>query len=81
MACLHILNSKLGKAERVMKPVRAIVLWSLQYAFHINAVHVKSADNFTDSIARKQWARFKSLQPQADSEPIPVPADFGNFCL
>ena len=67
MACLHILNSKSGKSERVMKLVRAIVLWSLQFDFHINAVHVKSADNFTDSISRKQGAKFKSLQPHADS--------------
>ena len=76
MACLHILNSKSGKSERVMKLVRAIVLWSLQFDFHINAVHVKSADNFTDSISRKQWAKFKSLQPHADSEPVPIPEEF-----
>ena len=71
MACLHILNSKSGKSERVIKLVRAIVLWSLQFDFHINAVHVKSADNFTDSISRKQWAKFKFLQPHADSEHLP----------
>lgn len=76
MACLHILNSKSGKSERVMKLVRAIVLWSLQFDFHINAVHVKSAENFMDSISRKQWAKFKSLQPRADSEPTPVPGEF-----
>ena len=66
MACLHILNSKSGKSERVMKLVRAIVLWSLQFDFHANAVHAKSADNFTDSISRKH----------ADSEPVPVPEEF-----
>ena len=54
MAGLQILNSKSGKSERVMNLLRAIVLWSIQFDFHINAVHVKSADNFTDSISRKQ---------------------------
>ena len=53
MACLHILNSKSGKSERVMKLVRAIVLWSLQFDFHINGVHVNSAENFTDAIPCK----------------------------
>ena len=81
MACLHILNSKSGKSERVMKLVRAIVLWSFQFDFHINAVHVNSAENFTDAISRKQWAKFRSLRPQADSEPTPVPEEFWDFLL
>ena len=79
MVYLHIFNSKSGISERVTKLVRAIVLWSLQFDFHINAVHVKSIDNFTDSISRKQWAKFKSLQPHADSEPVPVPGEFWKF--
>ena len=73
MACLHILNSKTGKSDRVMKLIRTIVLWSLQYDFHINAMHV-ILSQLTISLIQSLGS--SGPCQQADSEPIPVPAEF-----
>lgn len=80
MAVVHILNSKTAKSERVMVLVRSIVRWSLTHSFHINALHVSSADNgIADSISRKQWQRFKRLAPGADPQSTAVPTEFWNL--
>lgn len=80
MAVVHILNSKTAKAERVMILVRAIIKWSLLHNFHINALHVTSANNgIADSISRTQWQRFKRLAPAADPQPLAVPPEFWNL--
>ena len=77
MAVTHILNAKTGKSERVMALVRQIVLWSLQFDFIINSTHLKGSDKqLTDAISRMQWAKFRTLAPEAKPLPTQIPMEF-----
>jgi hypothetical protein len=80
MAVVQILNSKSSKSERVMSLVRQIVMWSMQFSFHIKAVHVPGVNNkLVDSISRMQWETFRQLAPDADTQPTPIPQAFWTY--
>lgn len=80
MALVHIINAKTAKSERVMHLVRQIVLWSLQYDFHINAFHVFTHENkIADCISRLQWDNFKAVAPQANPFPEFIPQEFWTY--
>ena len=77
MSVVQILNSKSSKSERVMSLVRQIVMWSMQFSFHINAMHIPGVNNkLVDSISRFQWETFRQLAPDADPFPTPIPRSF-----
>lgn len=80
MAVVEILNSKSSKSERVMSIVCEIVMGSLQFSFHIKAVHVPGVNNkLVDSISRMQWETFGQLAPDADILPTPILQAFWTY--
>lgn len=79
-AVVQILNTKSSRSERVMSLVREIVLLSLRFDFHINAVHIPGTVNkIADSISRMQWEAFKTVAPQADPKPTKIPQEFWKY--
>ena len=79
---VSILSMKKSTSPIIMVLVREIVILSLMYDFHINAIHVRSSKNgIADTSSRKQWQRFKCMAPRADLQPTlhVVPTEFWNL--
>lgn len=57
--------------------IRRLTLLSLQYHFHVMAIHIPgSVNEIADAFSRYQWSRFRSLAPEADLYPcFPPPVN------
>ena len=76
-ALVAILNKKSSRSKRVMELVRPFVLHTMLYNMQFKAVHIEGRKNsIADAISRKQWQRFRNLDPEADAEATPVPQEF-----
>jgi len=76
-ALVSILNKKSSKSKRVMELIRPFVLYTMLYNMQFKAVHIEGRINcIADAISRKQWQRFRSLAPEADTEMTLVPQKF-----
>ena len=72
-----ILNKKSSKSKRVMQLVRPLVLQTMVYNMQFKACFIEGRLNcIADAISRKQWERFRSIDPAADPLPKPIPRDF-----
>ena len=81
-AVVAILNKKSSQSSRVMTLVRYIVLLSLQYHFHIRAVHIPGKENnIADALSRRKMNKFFSLAPQASKDPTSIPQEFWDLLL
>ena len=75
-AVIQINNKKSSKSPQVMALVRKFVLDTLHFNIIFRAEYVNTKINAVAySISRCQWRRFRSLAPQADPEPTPLPPD------
>ncbi|KAK3097748.1 hypothetical protein FSP39_012785, partial [Pinctada imbricata] len=76
-ALVAILNKQSSKSKRVMSLLRPLVLALMNYNTTFKARHIEGANNvIADSISRKQWDRFRKLEPNADQRPETVPPLF-----
>lgn len=75
-AVVHIINKQTSKSPEVMVLVRRFVLLTLNFniIFRAEYIHTKS-NAIADSISRCQWERFRTLAPQADPKPTPLPPE------
>lgn len=76
-ALVAILNKKSSKSKRVMGLIRPLVLQSMLSAIQFKACHILGVHNeVADALSRCQFQRFRTLVPQADLEPTPIPDSF-----
>lgn len=74
---VHIVNSKRSRIPRVMDLVRLLTLLTLEHNFYLKTKHIEGKMNeIADSLSRFQMERFRSLAPQAEQVPCPVPPMF-----
>ena len=74
MALVSVLNKQTSKEPLVMVLVRKLVLSCLKFNILLYAQHVPGTSNgITDSLSRFQMERFRTLAPQADQRPVPIP--------
>ena len=74
-ALVYGLNKRRSSDPTTMLFLRRLTLLSMQFNFHILAVHIAGAANgIADALSRQQWARFRSLAPWAEPTSCPVPA-------
>jgi len=79
-AVVTVLNNKSCKSERVMSILRLIVYCSLIGNFQFKAVHIFSRNNpIADALSRAKFQKFRSLSPEADILPTPIPKEFLNL--
>ena len=72
---VDIINSKRSKGPHIMNLVRNLTLLTLKYNFYFKAIYVPGKRNpMADSISRFQEDVFRSLAPNADLLPQPLPA-------
>ena len=72
-----ILNKKSSKSRRVMQLVRPLVLQTMICNMQCKACFIEGRLNcIADAISRKQWGRFRSIDPTADPFPTSIPQDF-----
>lgn len=73
-AVVHIINRQSSKCPRVMILLRRLVLQCLRCNILFRASHIAGERNeISDSLSRFQMTRFRSLAPNADEEPVPIP--------
>ena len=70
-AVLHCVNSGVWKDPVIMLLIRALYYYVTRYNIRYRAFYVSSIDNGpTDSLSRNDLARFRSLCPNADTQPV-----------
>lgn len=80
LAVVHIVNSMTSKSDRVMTILRAFTLQCLHLNIAVRAQHVSSSSNqVADSLSRFQFQKFRSLVPDAEPLPTPVPNHLWNI--
>ena len=73
-AVVTIMNKKSSKSPRVMHLLRKLVLLTLKYNILIRGKHIFGRTNLiADAISRSQWVTFRTLAPQANHLPVPIP--------
>ena len=73
-ALVYILNKRRSPDTTIMLFLRRLTLLSLQYNFHMTAIHIAGATNeIADALSRQQWSRFRRLAPWADFYPCDTP--------
>ncbi|XP_053391454.1 uncharacterized protein LOC128554230 [Mercenaria mercenaria] len=73
-AVVHILNTMSSKSSQVMTLIRVLTLQCLRFNCLLRASHIAGAKNeISDALSRFQLTRFKTLAPEADSSPTPIP--------
>lgn len=79
-AVVHVLNTLTSKSDKVMYVVRKLVLLLLRHNIQIKATYIHTKANcIADALSRSQWARFRSLAPEADHWPTPLPPHIWNI--
>ncbi|MBV2113440.1 MAG: hypothetical protein KUF82_21005 [Candidatus Thiodiazotropha sp. (ex Ctena orbiculata)] len=80
LAVVHIVNSMTSKSDRVMAILRAFTLQCLHLNIAVRAQHISSSSNqVADSLSRFQFQKFRSLVPDAEPLPTPVPNHLWNI--
>ena len=75
LALVYVLNKRRSSDPTTMLFIRRLTLLSMQYHFHLLAMHIVGTSNtIADALSRQQWARFRSLAPWAEPTPCPVPS-------
>lgn len=75
-AVVHIINKQTSKSQDVMVLVRRFVLKTMTFNINFRAEYIHTKSNaIADSISRCQWSRFRTLAPQADPMPTPLPPE------
>ena len=78
-ALVVIVNKRTSKSKKVMKLMRPFVFITMKHNIQFRAVYIKSTRNsIADSLSRFQMARFRTLAPSADREPVNIPQSFLN---
>ena len=74
-ALVSIINNQTVKNnELCLKLLRIFVLTCLKYSIYIKAFHIPGVDNsICDALSRLQVDLFKSLAPNMNPDPIPIP--------
>ena len=75
MAVVHIINQGSSKNKVAMHLARCLSFTAAMHEFHLSARHIKGADNIlADALSRDNLPLFRSLHPQAEPFPTPIPA-------
>lgn len=76
-ALVSIINKQTSKSKRVMMLVRKMVLLLLENNIMFKAQHIYGkVNNIADALSRKQFQKFRTLAPNADQDPEPIPIEF-----
>jgi len=76
-ALVSVLNNRTSKSKNVMQLVRPLVLETMLFNIQWKSLHIRGRNNcIADAISRRQWVKFKILDPQADAFPTQIPQDF-----
>jgi hypothetical protein len=76
-ALVQVLNKQTSKSKRLMQLVRPFVLKCMSNNILFHAIHIPSKANvIADSISRRQWGKFRQVAPDAERDPLPIPAGF-----
>ena len=71
---VFILNKRRSPDSTIMLLIRRLTLLSLQYQFHLVALHIPGSTNeIADALSRRQWSRFRLLAPWADVNSCSIP--------
>ena len=71
---VRIVNHGSSKDSDVMQLMRCLAFLGAKLEFHITTSHIRGADNtLADALSRNNLPLFRSLYPQADQQPAPIP--------
>lgn len=71
---VQVVNRQTSKSPELMVLVRELTLRCLKLNLALKAEHIPGACNgIADSLSRLQIPRFRTLAPEADKDPVPVP--------
>ncbi|XP_041963284.1 uncharacterized protein LOC121720877 [Alosa sapidissima] len=74
-AVVHVINNSSSKSPALSPLIRRLIWIAASYQFIIRAVHVPGCHNeIADSLSRLNFQRFRSLAPEADPYPTPLPS-------
>ncbi|XP_070211711.1 uncharacterized protein [Littorina saxatilis] len=74
LAAVHVINKQTCRSEPLMHLVRSLVLSCLNHNILFRAKHIPGHKNcVADALSRFQWAKFRSLVPEADEHATAVP--------
>jgi hypothetical protein len=74
-AVVHVWRTGTTKHKALMSLVRTLFFIAASNNFTITLQHIQGADNgIADALSRSQLLRFRSLAPDADRDPTPIPA-------
>jgi hypothetical protein len=81
-AVVHVWRAGTSKHKGLMSLVRTLFYVAASHNFTILLQHIPGANNsIADALSRSQFCRFRSLAPQADADPTPIPAvKTDNWC-
>ncbi|XP_053388430.1 uncharacterized protein LOC128551553 [Mercenaria mercenaria] len=73
-AVVQVINTQTCRSEKVMNPVRHMVLTALKHNMSIKTQYIPSKSNtIADSLSRSQWSKFRTTAPEADLCPTKIP--------
>ncbi|MDY6841666.1 MAG: reverse transcriptase domain-containing protein [Pseudomonadota bacterium] len=74
LAVVHVINKQTCRSQPSMHLVRSLVLSCLNHNILFRAKHIPGHKNcVADALSRFQWAKFRSLVPEADEHATAVP--------
>ncbi|XP_041916418.1 uncharacterized protein LOC121680893, partial [Alosa sapidissima] len=74
-AVVHVINNSRSKSPALSPLIRHLIWIAASYQFIIRAAHVPGCHNeIADSLSRLNFQRFRSLAPEADPYPTPLPS-------
>lgn len=77
LSLVNILSKRTSKDKQIMKLVRRLVLITMLNNIQFKPIHICTKNNsVADAISRFQMSRFRSLAPQAQIHPSPIPEEF-----
>ena len=72
---VEIVNSGPCLEPEAMHLRRCLAFLEAQFQFYIWATHIRGPDNLlADALSRNKTSLFHSLYPQANKDPVPIPA-------
>ena len=73
-AVVHVWRSGTSRHKLLMGLVRALFQVAASHNFTVLLQHIQGVDNgIADALSRSQLCRFRTLAPDADTDPTPIP--------
>lgn len=74
-AVVAIVNSGTSREPEAMHLLRCLAFLEAEHSFYLFATHIRGvANTLTDALSRDKQTLFHSLHPQANREPVAIPA-------